>query len=140
MRKRVRIVLAVLLVALVSVIVWQAQREREPVYQGKRLSVWLLQYRVNHHSAGGDGVLDKQAETAIQQIGTNALPTLLEILRAQDTRLKQVMMTWAQKQKLVRFNFKSADQRRYEAEAGYEALGSLASVQVPSLMDTLTND
>ena len=42
MRNRVRIALAVLLVALVGGIIWQALREREPVYQGKRLSVWLL--------------------------------------------------------------------------------------------------
>lgn len=140
MRKRVHIALAVMVVALVSVIAWQVLRLREPVYQGKRLSVWLVQYSTNHYSAGRDGVLDKQAENAIQQIGTEALPVLLGKLRARDTRLKQVMMAWAQKQKLVHFNFKSANQCHNEAVAGYEALGSLASVQVPSLMDTLSND
>ncbi|MGO8928675.1 MAG: hypothetical protein ACLQU3_17540, partial [Limisphaerales bacterium] len=43
MQKRVHIALAVLLVMLVGVIAWQVLRlrEREPVYQGKPLSVWL---------------------------------------------------------------------------------------------------
>jgi hypothetical protein len=44
MRKRVHIVLAVLLVALAGVIAWLGLRQREPVYQGKRLSVWLQGY------------------------------------------------------------------------------------------------
>jgi HEAT repeat protein len=136
MIKRVYIALAVLLVILAGVIAWQAMRLREPVYQGKRLSVWLeILYRermANHY--------DDRDEQPIRRIGTNALPMLIERLHAQDTRLKQVMMTWAGKQKLVHFNFKSADQRRQEAVFGYEALGPLASAQVPSLSDTLAND
>jgi len=44
MRKRVKIALAVLLVAIAGVIAWQALRPRESVYQGKRLSLWLLRY------------------------------------------------------------------------------------------------
>ena len=78
MRKRVYIALAVLLVMLAGVIAWQVLRLREPVYQGKRLSVWLVQYGTNHWSAGRNGELDKQAEAAIRHIGTNAIPTLLE--------------------------------------------------------------
>jgi len=41
MQKRVQVALAILFVALVSVMVWQGLREREPVHQGKPLSVWL---------------------------------------------------------------------------------------------------
>jgi HEAT repeat protein len=50
------------------------------------------------------------------------------------------MVTLADKQKLVHFHFKSADQRRWEAVWGYHALGPLARAQVPSLITTLTND
>lgn len=42
MRKRVA--LTVLAIALVGVAARQVLREREPVYQGKRLSVWLQRY------------------------------------------------------------------------------------------------
>jgi hypothetical protein len=44
MRKRVRIALAVLLVAVGGVIASQVCRQREPVYQDKPLSVWLQGY------------------------------------------------------------------------------------------------
>jgi hypothetical protein len=41
MRKRVHIALVVVLVILAGMSAWQGLRQREPVYQGKRLSVWL---------------------------------------------------------------------------------------------------
>jgi hypothetical protein len=136
MWKRVYIALAVLFVAVVSVMVWQGPREPEPVYQGKRLSVWLE----NLYKATTSAISDHRAEHAIRQIGTNALPMLIARLRARDTPLKQMVMKWAQKQKLVHFHFKSAFQRRQEAILGYDALGPLASVQVFSLSGILTND
>jgi hypothetical protein len=136
MRKWVQVVLAVLLVVLAGVIVWQVLRLREPVYQGKRLSFWLESLC---KALGNQDEVDR-AEQAIRHIGTNALPVLIEGLHARDTPLKQTMVEWVQKQKLVHFSFKSAYQRRCKAILGYEALGPLASAQVPSLMDTLTND
>jgi HEAT repeat protein len=136
MRKRVQFALAVLLVILAGVGVWQVLRLRGPVYQGKRLSFWLeILYKEIL-----SGSYDDRNFQPIRHIGTNALPVLIERIRAQDTRLKQEMMTWAQKQKLIHFHFKSADQRRNEAVWGYGALGPLARAQVPSLIATLTND
>ena len=142
MLKRVHNTLALLLVALAGLSAWQGLRQPEPVYQGKRLSVWL-------ERPTGD---DRDAQT-IRQIGTNALPFLIKWLRAQDTRLNQWettwvqwQTTWAERQNLVPFHFlvpvhfKSAEVRRAEAAFGYEALGPLANAQVPSLMDAITND
>jgi hypothetical protein len=136
MPKQVQLALAVLLVAILTVFGWQAFRLREPVYQGKALSVWLetlTQQRLR-------GNFSESSADPIRQIGTNALPVLIEILRAHDTPFKQVLMAWAQKQTLVHFHFRSADQRRPDAVWGYEVLGSLASAQVPVLIDCLTND
>jgi hypothetical protein len=110
MRKRVYVALALLLVMLAGVSAWQGLRLREPVYEGKPLSLSLETLRKER--ANGN---DHYARPVIRHIGTNALPVLIEWLHAQDTLLKQMMMTWAQKQKLVHFNFKSADQRRGEA-------------------------
>ncbi|MGO8929755.1 MAG: HEAT repeat domain-containing protein [Limisphaerales bacterium] len=153
MRKRVQIALAVLLVALAGVIAWQvfhASRERRLLaYQGKRLSVWLDAYREKTEAPHPYVGPDEQAawnheieilEDAIRHIGTNALPVLIERLHAHDTALKKFIMAIADKQKLVHFHFKSAQQRRHEAVLGYSALGPLASAHVPSLSDTLTTD
>ena len=84
------------------------------LYQGKRLSFWLE--RLGHP--------DEQAiaQQAIQRIGTNALPILIEMLQARDTQLKQLLMTWAEKQKLVHVHFKRAEVRRQEAKLAYVLL------------------
>jgi hypothetical protein len=136
MRKRVQITLAFSLVAIVGAIIWQVLRERERVYQGKQLSVWLV-ILYNEMLSGNR---DEGIFQPIRLIGTNALPILIERLPAQDARLKQLLMTWAEKQKLCPFHFKSAEQRRIEAILGYQALGPLASAQVPSIIDMLKND
>jgi hypothetical protein len=153
MIKRVYVGLAVLLVILAGVSAWQvfhASRERRLLaYQGKRLSVWLDAYRGKMSASHPYVGPDEQAawnheieilEDAIRHIGTNALPVLIERLHAHDTALKKFIMAIAGKQKLVHFHFKSADQRRQEALFGYEALGPLASAEVPSLIGTLTSD
>jgi hypothetical protein len=137
MLKRVHMALAVALVTLAGVIAWQVfqtSREREPVYQGKRLSAWLEILFAQSFSSDNP---DDRANQAVRHFGTNALPFLMERLQAQDTPLKEMMMALAAKQKLVAFHFKSTLKRRQEALIGYKALGTLA---IPSLVDTLTNN
>ena len=78
MRKRVHVALAVLLVAIAGATAWPILRERGPVYQGKRLSHWL---------ANDDGSLEaeRNAQRAVVEAGTNAVPTLLRMLRHSDS-------------------------------------------------------
>ena len=93
MRKRVQIALTVLPVAIFGVIVWQVlrprEREREPVYQGKGLRVWLSE---NYYAwARRDGQAQDLAESAIRRIGTNAIPALLNMLRKKDSSLVSIL-------------------------------------------------
>jgi hypothetical protein len=91
MRKRVYITLAVLLVILAGVSMWQElrQREREPEYQGKGLRTWLSEARwESNWEARG------RAEAAIRHIGTNAIPKLLEMLRQKDSPLTSKLIPW----------------------------------------------
>jgi len=83
MRKRVQIALAFLLVAIAGVIAWQVLHLREPAYQGKRLSVWLQNY-----SPDGDS---PEVDDAVRTMGTNVIPTLLGMLRAEDSKLRQIL-------------------------------------------------
>jgi HEAT repeat protein len=84
-RKRVQTALAVLLVAIAGVVAVQVLRpkEPEPVYQGKTLRVWLAQ--CEHAWAKQDGKSQDEAEVAIARIGTNAIPTLLNMLSKEDS-------------------------------------------------------
>ena len=64
--------------------------EREPVYRGKPLSVWLQRY-----IQGGSYIgfwPEPEADEAIRQIGTNAIPTLLLMLREHDSKLKLALL------------------------------------------------
>jgi len=83
MRKR-RIYLALLLLAvagLVSLIVAGALREREPTYEGKKLSEWLREYRFPPFTIIQEGSGHSEIEDAIHDIGTNAVPYLLKWIR-----------------------------------------------------------
>ena len=136
MGRRHYIALAAMLVMLAGVAVWQGLREREPVYQGKRLSFWLESL---YKAKGNQDEVDR-AEQPIRNIGTNALPVLIERLHAQDSRMKQLVMKWARKQKLVHFHFTLDRVRRDEAIGGYAALGPMARGQIPRLSDTLVHN
>jgi hypothetical protein len=119
MRKRVHIALAVLLVILAGVIACQVLRLREPVYQGKPLSVWLIAY-------GRD--------EAVRQAGTNALPTLLRMLRAKDSALKVKLMDLAQKQRFIHINYIPSDELNYRACSAFGVLRAKAQSAVPALI------
>ncbi|HZR15723.1 MAG TPA: HEAT repeat domain-containing protein [Verrucomicrobiae bacterium] len=143
MRKRYRIALPVLLVAVVWTIAWQVLRLPEPVYQGKRLSAWLVQYCTNHWSDGHwsaarRGELDTQAENAIRQIGTNAIPTCLRIIATRDSPLFKVVPLLPERW-VAPFYKSSLPEYQFQGAYGLIALGADAKPAVPALI-ALLND
>ena len=136
MRKQVFIALAVVLVALISVAVWQLLRSqvREPVYQGKTLSNWLERY-----SAKGSYIglrPEPVADEAVRQIGTNSIPTLLHKLRAHDSKLKLALLRLSDEQHFIRFWSLPAFFPTRQAAVAFHALGAQASNAVPFLIQT----
>jgi hypothetical protein len=127
------------LVAVIGVIVWQVLRLREPVYQGKGLSVWLVQYGTNHWSAGRGDEFDKQAETAIRQIGTNAIPMYLSIITTRESPLELKLLSLVPKRWLARFHLRSIYNYRHLGAYGLIGLGVEAKPSVPAL-SALLND
>lgn len=112
---------------------------REPAYQGKSLSEWAQQYGSNHWSRA-DRAAGQEAQFAIQQIGTNAIPILLELMRAKDSGVNKKLRTvlprrWHDK---LGLRDRSGDVRRTGAH-GLAALGTNASAAVPKLIDIATN-
>jgi HEAT repeat protein len=129
MRKRVYIALAVVLLALAGVIAWQVLREHEPVYQGKRLSVWL------YEAYWGNGRNGEGAEECVRQAGTNAIPTLLRMLRAKDSALRAKVTELARRQHIIEIEFARAEGWNGAALIGFHLLGSKAQSAVPALME-----
>jgi len=162
MRKRVQIALAVLLIGFAGVIAWHVLREREPVYQGRRLSDWLEQYydaleNPESPMTGGATVVgvtadglggeesSKQAEAALRAIGTNAIPLLLRMAKAHDSAFKRRWIVLSYRQSLIPKTLVPLRPRsdfvyRGRSGVGFYTLGSAAKPAVPALMRLLDNE
>lgn len=137
MRKRVHIAVAVLLAVLVSVIAWQvvhASRERQPVYGGKSLTLWLRTYAPSS-SSGLHSREWNEADEAVRHLGTNCIPILLRMIRQKDSPAKLWLVAFAQKHGLTkRIHFVPAAVRNVEASRAFIALGDKAKDAVPALV------
>ena len=111
-----------------------AFRHAEPAYQGKRLSEWLRDF-----DNGWDFDPDVPAVVAVRQMGTNALPTLLEMIKHRDSSFKQFLMKLSGKQAIIHFNFQPADRLHMRAAIGIYALGPNAKSAVPDLIALARN-
>jgi hypothetical protein len=141
MPKRVQIALAVALIILAGVSAWQRLRDREPVYQGKPLSIWLKANQsvpARAHAPNFVAESDAQsqkADEAVRQAGTNALPTLLRMLRAKDSALKVKLMALAERQHFIKIKYTPAKERNHEAIRAFRVLGAKAKSAVPALIE-----
>lgn len=136
MGKKRRILFAILAVAVLCVLAWMMLRpatpEPEPVYQGKPLSAWLEFYDpANPNKSNAQmGV----AQAAIIQIGTNAIPALLQMLRTPDLPWKNRLFALAQKQHFIKIKYIEPFRTYEMAAMGLEVLGPRATDAVPELM------
>jgi HEAT repeats len=80
-RRTVVVGIAVLAIAAAGAWWWPKSRD-EPVYRGKTLSAWLDE---RHEPYPGSVVLTKEAEAAVRAIGADAIPSLMNWLRASDS-------------------------------------------------------
>jgi HEAT repeat protein len=135
MNKRVKIALSVLLVALLSVTVWQILRAREPmipdpVCQGKPLREWLNNLDPQTRE------LSASAAEALRQMGTNAVPRLLKEAAAHDSIVKGLMMHLLRQQSLLKLRFETSSDHQAKGLRGFHALGTTGAV---ALAQGLTN-
>jgi len=80
--KRVQITLAVLLIAIAGVIVWQVSGRREPVYQGRTVDAWLDDMTP---SPGVMTARNSEYAAALKQMGPKAVPFIFRKLRQNDS-------------------------------------------------------
>jgi len=131
--KRSRIILVLLTVVLLTVAIYLL-RPREPAYQGIRLSAWLKQ--LAHPQ---DWQHREAAEEAIWQIGTNAVPYLLEVLQKSDAPFKVRSINWLEKKTHMDLDrFRTAD-RQAAAAAAIQVLGARFRPWLPELAAIATN-
>lgn len=127
-RGKTAIILLLAAFSVAAFLVWKFYRP-EPVYQGKPLSAWAQQYGSNNWSARPE--LAREAEIAIRQIGSNAIPFLLDGIRAEESRIKKTFRGLLPRkwQYELRLKDTSGDIRRMGAH-GIAALGTNAPAAV----------
>jgi len=106
-----RILTAILLCALATMLATPPAHSAEPKYQGQSLTKWLG----NYSRAEADSPQEKRASEAVRAIGTNAIPHLLRMLTSDDLQLQM------------------------DAKNGFTILGPTAAPAVPALAKLLAS-
>ncbi len=135
MGKKRRILFAVLVLAILGGLAWMVfspRVEPEPVYQGKSLSVWLENYDPYNTKRSSQQSIATQ--TAIQTMGTNAIPTMLRMLRTPNLPWKNWLFALAQKQHVIKIKYVEPWRNYERAAYGLQALGPRAADAVPELL------
>ncbi len=139
MKKR-RVWLGLVLLAVVGIgLASWPRRPPEPSYQGKRLGEWLRQYDVSFMPRP-----NTNADAAIREIGTNALPYLLNQLASSNPKRPYgIILNSGNKVFYEGLHMRKepwsdpAEDRAWQAAAGLAALGPSASNAVPALVGLL---
>jgi len=138
MRRRVLISCGLLIgaLAVLAIIQWLNAAPVEPSYQGRTLTSWLENHVPNSSANpryGSPGW--RQANEALRQIGTNAIPTLLEMIGDKDPPpflLKLLLL--AQRKGWISTRYRYARLRNEEAAYAFEVLTTNAAPAVPGLI------
>ncbi len=136
MNKRLRIVIGLLVASVLGLLVWQASGPREPGFEGRTLTSWL-----DHHVASSAAIPPydspgwRKADEALRSIGTNAIPTLLTMIRAKDPPpVVLKLLQLAARNRWARINYRYARSRHEEAEYAFRVLSTKAVSAVPELI------
>jgi hypothetical protein len=137
MIKRRHFVLVLLLAGILALLFGRRPIPREPSFEGRTLTSWL-----DHHVASSAAIPPydspgwKKADEALRAIGTNAIPTLLEMLRAKDPpRLVLKWSRWAEQFRWMRIKRRSPVARHEEAKYAFQVLNTNAVGAVPGLIE-----
>ena len=119
---------------------WYCPRSDEPSYQGKTLTLWLLEYL----AVSDPGTLTKEngavitrAEKAVRNMGTNSLPYLIRLIQTKDSLFRRIAIVIAQHQSIVKADIRTEEDKRVMADFGFYALGPMAKSAVPALVELL---
>ena len=142
MRKRRKLLLIFGCAALALVLLFALTREHEPTAHGKPLSYWVQIYSgpaIARPATTPQAMAE--ADAAIKQIGTNAIPFLIEWMDYEPPRwkLRLLMKTgklpyWIIKSRPVKWFFAAPGfARATEAALSFRALGPTAAPAIPEL-------
>ncbi len=128
LHKNRRLLLVITFIVTAIAIVLSSSQTNEPSFHGKRLGT-LLNEIVD---ARGEREADS-AKNTVQQMGTNAIPYLLRLMRAKDSKTKELAMNLLSKQHVFNFRIENAVRKHLKSALGFESLGGVAGPAIPDL-------
>jgi hypothetical protein len=138
-RRILLVVAACGVLVVVAALMWP--REREPVYQGKKLSEWIQGEGavMREYVPGVTERADAVRRDAVRHIGTNALPFLLKWIVAADvperSKLQVLVARTSRRAGQVWDDIQSRKLRRaYDAGWAFDVLGYDARAALPDLI------
>ena len=134
MTKRHHILAAIFLTGVLGMVAWWALRTREPIYEGRSLTSWLV-------NSDPFFIHSRDKITAVvRQAGTNAIPVLLRMMQARDSVLKSKFIGLTHMQHFVEISPLSAYEERSRAIYAFKRMGTDASKAVPALIKLYDRD
>src|SRR5262245_65790695 len=107
--RRTAITLVSVVAVVVAVLRLANPSVREPVFDGRPLSYYL------DKQTYGELRTERDARESIRDFGTNAVPSLIEILNARESRFKAKLRGVLQSQPLIRFHSTPLSVRQRQA-------------------------
>lgn len=112
------------LVAMAFILI-HSSRDKEPLYEGKPLSAWLV-------ALNGPPEDRPSATNQLRKLGTNVVPELYEMRFTEDSRIERLATRVIRHLLRQRKYQPMTEQRRYLASRGLKALGEIAAPFVVS--------
>ena len=136
--------------AILAVVLWL--KDREPVYQGRTLSQWLIAYAENQlvppipRSQSTNAILVNEATNAVHHMGTNALPFLVKWMGCEVPKWRQKVPDIIVRAPVPFLGSYLANEldfpavRAGRALSGFEILRGEAAPAVPAITQLLQGD
>jgi hypothetical protein len=122
--------------AIACLVAAPSARSSEPSYNGRPLSEWLLILKERH---AFEMIDEADAQAAIRQIGTNGIPTMIDLLNVYDERSAKKVLSKLHNKDLTAWYkyeenpFSAAENVRKLALEGFSILGTNAEFAVTQI-------
>lgn len=127
--KRLRVIIILPGFIFLACLAFAFTGPKEPSYQGKTLTEWLLV-----HGRNKDKNDYTTSRNSIQTIGTNGLPTLLRLMRATDTPVIGKAIVQVNRLKIGHLYIRTAEDKHVLAAVGFIILGGESAPAIPELL------
>ena len=128
-----KLVMSVLLLVLFSALGWliHERNKPQPVHQGKAIAQWIRDLAADDYQVRG------AAAEAVQAIGPEAVPYLIDALRQHELKFAKEIFQWMRRIPFVRHEPVNASLLREQAAEQLGALSTKSHLVVPALVAAL---